>query len=253
MSYQELRWICFDLETIPGRDASAFLPQIVDDYDSIKADGRFTDPVKIAQDLERKRAKVKADADAARLAQWEECSLDWNLSEIVAIGWQTESDKEPVVALVNEDHQTRESALAAFWTETRNRRLIGYRSRTFDAPTLITHSRLLHVPHRELSVAPYGRGDVVDLFDLATFDDMRCTKVMERTLTNFCRRYGMDVPEDKTTGADIARLVQAGEWEAVRHHCNTDIQKTVWFARALGVIPDLEPEPAPVLAAEIVF
>jgi hypothetical protein len=88
---------------------------------------------------------------------------------------------------------------------------------------------------------------------VATFDDMRCTNVMERTLTNFCRRYGMDVPPDETTGADIARLVAAGDWDAVRHHCFADILKTVWFARTLGVIPTPVVQPVQQIPAEIVF
>jgi hypothetical protein len=35
-------------------------------------------------------------------------------------------------------------------------------------------------------------------------------------------------------GADIPKLVADGEWEAIRHHCAVDIQKTAALAARLG-------------------
>jgi hypothetical protein len=210
------RWICFDLETCPREDIDGFIP-------TPEAARNLKDPVKIAADLEEKRAEQLA-----------KLGLDWNLNRIVAIGWQTELMTSPYVAITS---LVEWMLLDKFWHEARGRRLIGFKARTFDVPVLIQRSRLLGVSYRSVNLARFGRGEVTDLSDMLTFDDAPCTYVMKRTLTNFCKLFGVTTPDDPVEGKDIAALVQAGEWDAVRHHVKVDVLKTVGLARKLGVIP----------------
>ena len=215
------RWICFDLECVGREDVETFIP-------APEAAKNLKDPEKIAADLAQKAQE-----------QREKLSLDWNLNRIVAMGWQTEDESEPAITLAGVEFSER-AILGAFWREARGRRLIGFRARTFDVPVLIQRSRLLGVPHRSVNLARFGRGDVTDLSDLLTFDDQPCTYVMRRTLTNFCRLFGVETPEDPVEGKDIAELVKSGDWEAVRNHVRVDVLKTVGLARRLGVVPQVE-------------
>jgi hypothetical protein len=212
------RWIVFDLETAPRDDIAGFIPEP-------EAAKNLKDPVKIAADIEEKRAEQRA-----------KLGLDWNLNRIVAIGWQTEEMHSPYVSLCRFDSDEIQ-VLDVFWDMAKGRRLVGFRARTFDVPVLIQRSRLLGVKHRAVNLARFGRGEVTDLSDILTFDDAPCTYVMRRTLTNFCKLFGVETPDDPVEGKDIAALVAAGEWEAVRHHVTVDVIKTVGLARRLNVIP----------------
>jgi len=58
-----------------------------------------------------------------------------------------------------------------------------------------------------------------------------------RSLSFYAKRFGLDVPADDTTGADIARLVAAGDWDGVTAHCRADVIKTRELARRIGVLP----------------
>jgi hypothetical protein len=211
------RFICFDLETAPRDDIDGFIP-------TPEAARNLKDPVKIAADLEEKRAEQLA-----------KLGLDWNLNRIVAIGWQTELMTEPRCYLFPD--AAEDTLLSLFWDAAKGHRLIGFKARTFDVPVLIQRSRLLGVAYRSVNLARFGRGEVTDLSDMLTFDDAPCTYVMRRTLTNFCKLFGVDCPDDPVEGKDIAALVQAGEWEVVRHHVKVDVLKTVGLARRLNVIP----------------
>jgi hypothetical protein len=100
-------------------------------------------------------------------------------------------------------------------------------------PTLIQRSRYLNVPHPFISLARFGRGDVIDLRDVLTFDDARYDAIMPRSLTAFCRRFGIDVA-DPLTGADIADAVKQGRWGDVASHVRADVLKTKLLAARLG-------------------
>jgi len=76
---------------------------------------------------------------------------------------------------------------------------------------------LLEVPHPSISLARYGRGDVIDLPDVLTFDDARYEAIMPRSLSAFCRRFGADVL-DPFSSSDIAAAVREDRWADVEHH-----------------------------------
>jgi hypothetical protein len=245
MSYYHEGFTVFDIETVPLDNAADYIGAVVlpmpPNLDAIEPAGNLTDPVKKeASKASRRAAAIEAHAEAVEKAQREHaaklsrCSLDWNLNRIVAIGTQGIGKTGEQVTICKTEDDER-AALAAFWIETKRRQLVGFNARVFDAPTLIQRSRYLGVKPRPLSLARYGKGDVTDLREVLTFDDARYEAIMPRSLEMFCRRAGIQV-EDAYSGADIARLVAEGNWQAVESHCRADITRTRLLAEWAGVL-----------------
>jgi hypothetical protein len=245
-----VRYLVFDIETSPRDEAIPYLPAPDPEPElgpEPEADKRLTDPVKIAADLEKKRAKAAADLEHRReeairkqASRINRLSLDMNGCRIVALGWQDETMTEPAVMLTS---ITEERAmLAAFWIHGKGRTLVGFRSRSFDLPIILQRSRLLGVPvppWREL-LAPYGRARRhVDLYDEATFDGIRSDNGLPRGLQDWGdpHLFNTGIPKDDCGGADIAALVAAEDYVAIGLHCCRDVARTVALARALEVIP----------------
>ena len=61
------------------------------------------------------------------------------------------------------------------------------------------------------------------------------TSVMPRRLKSYARRYGLTV-DDAVDGKEIPALVEAGDWDAVRSHIESDVRLTVELAQRLGVM-----------------
>lgn len=221
--------ILVDVETVPHPCAHDFVPP--PDLTAITAARNIKDPVKIAADVETRKAAALAD-HAAQLAK---ASLDWNLARIVAIGWSVD-DGDTVTAHPLRDEQDEADALRVFWLAQQERPVLGFCTRTFDAPMLMQRSRLLQVPYPALDLARYGRSrDVIDLRDVLTFDDARYEAIMPRSLRMFCRRFGIAV-DDPVDGADIAALVEREDWDAVIGHVTSDVRLVAALARRLGVL-----------------
>jgi DNA polymerase III epsilon subunit-like protein len=150
----------------------------------------------------------------------------------VAIGYWAEGEKSIQAQTLPTESLERE-ALTTFWKALERRRLVGFNARSFDVPTLIQRSRYLDVRHPYISLARFGKGDVTDLRDLLTFDDARYEAIMPKSLSAFCRRFGIDVP-DALTGADVAAAVKDGRWGDVEGHVRADVLKTALLASRLG-------------------
>lgn len=223
--------IVIDIETVPHECAAAFVPE--PDLDAIRPAGNLKDPAKIAEDIEKRRAAALED----RRVALSRAALDWNLSRIVAIGWWHEADAE-VQAVTCRDEQDETAALKALWKRAANAEIVGFCARTFDVPTLIQRSRLLRVRPGFVSLSRYGKGTVIDLRDMLTFDDARYEAIMPRSLKTFCRRFGVPVA-DAIDGAQIPALVEAGRWNDVIAHVVSDVQITHALAVRLGVLQDV--------------
>lgn len=220
--------IIVDIETYAHELATEFIPP--PDLDAIEPRGGLKDPVKIAASIAEKKAEA-LDAYQTALSR---AALDWNVSRIVALGWQL-IGCEPVCRLCHDEDEERD-ALVAFWRASSQQQLIGFCARTFDLPTLIQRSRLLGISPNHVSLGRYGRGDVIDLFDMLTFDDpRRSAAVMPQNLKAFARRFGIPYL-DPCVGKDVAGMVKDGDWEGVRAHCLSDIDITRALAIKLRVI-----------------
>jgi hypothetical protein len=90
-----------------------------------------------------------------------------------------------------------------------------------------------------LDLGKYSRRGVIDLFlDLTFNQGTYDAGAMRRTLKAFCRRFGIAV-DDETTGADMPRLFEAGEFDAIAAHLRSDVEATVALAQRLGVINEI--------------
>jgi hypothetical protein len=224
--YGDAKRLVFDIETYALDDAATHVEP--PDLGTCRAPSNWKDPEKIAADVERQRRELEAEYQA----KLERCALDWNLNRIVALGYWLEGDAEIQVQTFPTEAAERD-ALDAFWIVAKGKRLVGFYARSFDVPTLIQRSRYLSVPHPSISLARFDRGDVIDLRDILTFDDARYDAIMPRSLTAFCRRFGIDVA-DPLTGADIAEAVKLGRWGDVASHVRADVLKTKLLAERLG-------------------
>lgn len=218
MRSAEYHWICVDIETCPREDATRWLGPV-------KPDGRLTNEDKIAADI----AEKKAD-------QLSKCALDWNCSRIAVLGYQTESMDEPSVNVCG---GLEDGVLEHVWDVVRGRditrTILSFNGIRFDVPTMVQRSRYLGVPVPHLSFRKWDNPHIRDLFMELTFDDAPGARVMERTLDNFCKQFGIDIADD-VDGADVPKLIAAGEIERVMEHCRKDVLKTVALARAIGAI-----------------
>jgi hypothetical protein len=187
----------FDIETIADPTAVAML-------DPIRPQANLKDPAKIEANI--------AERTQARL---DKLALDPACNRIVAIGCGS-------VVTVCPDIDVEREALRNFWTawvEYPGAKT-GYNVIGFDMPTLITRSRILRVPHPTIFLKKWGTAGIVDLMlDLNTDGEYR-------SLGFWCRRLGLDVPIDKTSGKDIAAMVAANDWDGVVTHCLIDLKKT---------------------------
>ncbi len=228
--------LVLDLETAPLENVRDYLD--VPDCSDIKAPSNYVKQEAIDGYIARETAKRVADYDTDCDSK---AALDFNTARIVALGYWTQAYGScPVLALCHDEAQER-VALEAFWREARHRLLIGFAIREFDLPMLIQRSRYLGVPHPAPDLGRYAKGSgILDLRDLLTFNDMKYSHLMPRTLTAFARRFRVPVT-DTIAGKDIPQLVAVGDWDAVTTHCLADIDVTIALARRLGV---LQPQPA---------
>lgn len=208
--------ICFDLETTGLPNAAEFL-------EPVTPDARLKDP-----------DKIKADIEAKTEARLEKLALDWNVGRVVAFGWWIQDTGTEVWICRNEEDERK--ALELFWLKQRHRTLVGFNIKGFDLRFLVQRSRYLGVPYPQLDFSKYSRKGIEDLYLLLTFGDGTYDQgAMRRTLTAFCRRFGLPC-DDATSGKDIPKLVEAGDWAAVEAHLRSDVELTVALAKRLGLI-----------------
>jgi 3'-5' exonuclease len=208
--------IVIDIETIAAPDAAEYLK-----LEEIEAPSNYKDPIKIADYIGK-----------ARRERIEKAGLEADLCEIVAVGWQRGDYVSANVFTRAYDGEA--VLLEKLWDAIGYRATVGFNTLGFDLLIMIRRSQLLGVPHPTLNLDRY-RTPHVDLLDKLTFNG----KLTYRSLDFYSRRFG--VPStDKTTGADIARMVAEGDWGGVHGHCRADIEQTVALARRLGYLPKIE-------------
>jgi hypothetical protein len=230
-----MSWTVVDIETVAHDCVRDYVA--APDLGAVTAAKNLKDPAKIAESIESRKAELQAEY-AESLSR---AALDWNLSRIVALAWQASGDEDVTVYSCHNEVEERQ-ALVNFWNDYLGRKMVGFCARTFDAPTLIQRSRLLNVNHPRVRIDRFGRGDVIDVRDVLTFDDARYEAIMPRSLKAFCKRFGIPVDDD-VDGKDIPELVAAGKWELVKSHVVSDVRLTLALAQRVGVIPARALEP----------
>lgn len=208
-------WLVLDIETAAIED--------IDQYeDDVRIDSRLKDPEKIAE---------------AKKAALGRCALDIDLSRVVAVGLYAH-DEAPIV-MVPGDTQDEADVLDATWGEYRRvisdsgGVLVTHNGLGFDLPTLIRRSQYLNVREPHIEINKYRPGAHVDLQNELSYQGAKPF----RSLSFYCRRFGIaqDIPDD-TSGADVAAMLAAGDYAAIRAHCLADIRRTQALAQRLGYI-----------------
>lgn len=200
--------VCCDIETVAAPDVEGLL-------DPIHAPANYKDPFKVLTYQQEKLAERIATA-----------SLEPDLCEVVALGVM-QPNGEPIVMTRQDNDEA--ILLAWFWDAVSLHRLVGYNILAFDLPVLVRRSQLLGVKHPVVNLDRY-RSPHIDLMQRLSFNGA----ITFRSLNFYARRFGLACAEDTVAGADIPRLVIDGEWDAIRHHCTCDIQKTALLAARLG-------------------
>ena len=228
--------IVFDCEAYRIANAAEFLPVI--QPEPVKADGRLTDPAKIAADLAKKEAAEVERVTQETQAQLDACALDFYLARIVALGWAWEGEDVVTVRLAATEAAETE-LLREFWQmvvdeQTRHvMPLVGFNSRSYDLPLLMTRSLLLGVPYPKLNIDRWRSPHPDVMLELCHQDVRKAHK-----LSWYARRFGLPC-DDAFSGAEIAQLVESENWTAVRSHCEWDVKICKALAERIGVIKPL--------------
>ena len=213
------RFCMFDIETVALDDAETYL-------EPPKPRANLKDPAKIAADVAEKTT-----------ALLDRAALDPDLCRIAAVGWECDGVAESAVA---QDTAQESCLLERFWRVSRGATLVGFNCLGFDLPVLLRRSLYLGVPAPWFALNKYRPGAIVDLMQRLAYQGT----LTYRSLGFYCTRFGIEVP-DPVTGADVGRLVAAGEWRQVHDHVRADVAKTVALARRVGVIDDMDETPMP--------
>ena len=214
--WEDVTPIIVDIETCGLPNAADFLEPVT--------------PDKRLKDVE----KIKADIQEKEQTRLDKLALDWNVGRIAALGWWTES--AGVQAVCCQDEQIETMALQSFWHDCKHRTIVGFNVKGFDLRFMVQRSRYLNVPHPMLDFSKYSRKGITDLYLDLTFGDGTYDQgAMRRTLQAFARRFGIAV-DDTVTGADVPKLVAAGEWVTVLDHVKSDVLLTLELAKRLGVV-----------------
>jgi hypothetical protein len=219
-------WLVLDIETAPILDIDRYA-------DDVRIDSRLKDPEKIA---------------AARQEALSKAALDIDLLRVVALGAWPHDDEAYV--LTAEDEATEHAVIACWWDEYRRiviaagGLLVTSNGLGFDLPALIRRSQYLGITHPQVELNKYRVADHLDLQNMLSFTGAKPW----RSLAFYCRRFGIDIPDD-STGADIGAMVTAGDIAGITAHCLADVRRTQALAQKLGYIG----APVPVIREEVVL
>ncbi len=214
--------VVVDLETAPLEDAADYI-------EAVSAPSNYKDPVKIAAYAKEKQAET---VDRA--------SLDPDLCRIVCLGYQFEESDVQVFPARDEAYER--AMLENFWREIGSHRLIGFNILGFDALVLLRRSLYLNVKAPRLQVDRFKHPQIIDLMDELSFGRQE----RRHGLQFYIKRFGLAVPQDGVSGAQIPSLVASGEWDKVSAHCEADVRATGLLAARLGHFRAVA-EPAEVL------
>jgi len=203
--------LAFDLETVADLTVVPLLPPC-------EAPGNYKDPDKIAAAIAERTAERNA-----------KLALDPDCCRIVAIGYTFLPGTAQVFACPT--IEAERLALEMFWSTFSAPAAypVGFNCVGFDLPVLIQRSRILRVDYPRLTLRKYGSSDCHDLM----LDLSHGGLTNYKGLGFWVRRFGLDVPEDTTSGKDIAAFVEAECWDVVEAHCRVDVIKTYALAQRL--------------------
>lgn len=209
-----------DIETIPNMDVADLIPEP-------KANGVLKDPVKIAADIEKKKAEAV-----------DKMGLDPNFGRICVIGYARRIDGE----ISTSDHRLEEAAdeaerevLSAFWEKAKMcARIATFNGAGFDIPFIMRRSWLLGVkPTRTFETVAWkcatGEANHIDVRLVLSDGDARAKGTMDL--------YGkLKLGRGKTEGMDGSQVWeywQAGRLDEIADYCKDDCGTTLELLESL--------------------
>jgi predicted PolB exonuclease-like 3'-5' exonuclease len=167
-------------------------------------------------------AAVAKWREADRAAWAKDCALNPRTGRVVAVGLAGVNGAQVVTLEHLDERQVISHALSAI---DATRPLVTFNGTSFDVPYLFTRAAIVGalIPVRVGEyLRRYSTHPHIDLAAvLANYGPPR----KGDTLHGWARAFGLPV-EDETTGADMASMVEAGDWAGVADHCRSDILLT---------------------------
>lgn len=204
------------------------LDSVIDYFNpaAVKVPANYTKADAIENHLARETRRFAADA-----------AKDPDLCRVACLGYWPDESREPIVGLCR-DEAAEKNALEIWWAARGERRIVGYNIAAFDMLVLYRRSLYLGVPAPPMRRGKYSyqNPELDDLFLLLSDDG----RLPWRPVSFYARRFGIAVPADPYTGADMPRLAASGDWEAITHHCRCDLVTERGIAARLGVMSPSE-------------
>lgn len=198
--------IVLDIETRPDPAIALSDEWWANRREKIEPDGRLKDPLKIAEDIDR-----KLDGERAKMALGPVTGL------IACIGWQAWNDEEPTVLTVPEATRAGELALLkqfAFRMPQHPDLLITWNGRSFDVPFVIGRCAIQDVR------LPWWAKPRDYRLHLDLYDDLG----LQRGLSAW--QFAMGGGFKEVDGADTLEL----PLDQLATHCNDDVVQTMVMA-----------------------
>lgn len=217
-----MRYLVLDLETLPHPKAGEWL-------EPVKPDSRLKDPAKIEESIKEKTAERD-----------EKLGLDPDCCVLAAVGYHVIGRSEPFCDVTFGDEKNEGDALEHLWWEFNkdsDTRFVSFYGRQFDLPVLLRRSMYLDVKHPRISLDRW-KSPHIDVWDALTYGGALRTA---HSLAFYAKRMGFTTL-DKVDGKDVAKLAKAGDWEAIKQHCLSDVGLCHAIANRLGLLK-LTPQP----------
>lgn len=228
--------LIFDCEAYRVRNAADFLEPV--EVPPVKADRRFSDPVKIASDLATKEAERQAEIATKTQQQLDDCALNPYTARVIALGWSWANEDTVTVRLAKTEMAEAE-LLRDFWGMVVDANgyveaLAGFNSRVYDLPLLLIRSMLLGVKAPALNLDRWRSPHPDIMRELSLNEAVRFPKG-QGSLRWFAKRFGLPM-DDAFSGAEIAQLVESDNWDAIESHCAWDVRTCKAIAQRIGLI-----------------
>lgn len=224
--------LLIDIETIPDDRA----------FDWVEPAGNLVDPVKKAASVREKQDKLATDPNGCRIVAFGIWRLEhgvWSEGPSVDYAVTVEAERRMLSGFRDRDE------------EPGDLRIFGFCVRTFDAPVLMRRAQILRVPFPRWSLARYGKGDVIDLFDEVTFHEgHHAGGVLAKSLDSYARILALPPVEDPGDGSMVWKWFKGGELGLIKQHCEADLYRSAHLGYRLGLwneppLPPVVDAPAP--------
>lgn len=222
--------LIIDLETHAGPDAvadAALALAAVYSEDSRPVPASYSG--KKAEDWrENDRRKFAAERRAEADAILKASAFNARTGRIVAIGTYNDlapADERVNVYVAGGDTSEADIIRSALLDIYANAPIVTFNGLSFDLPYLHLRAALLglKIPYSPAALMKrYTTTHHVDLFAVLS-NWGRAEK--GDTLHGWCKAFGIEVT-DQTTGADVAAMVERGDYEGIAAHCESDIRIT---------------------------